>query len=99
MIVDEKIYVGKHPIGSTIDYLMDCTKELEKTDPYDTIVSVSGTLESGTLTVGAGTFVDGIAKLRISGTGKLYSRHHVKMVITCTSGQIYSPLLEIQIVR
>jgi hypothetical protein len=94
----KKRYIAEQAIGSTYDYLMDCRAELDKSDPVDTIISVTGVTEYGTITAAAtGSVIDNsIAKLRVSGSPKIGSWSGVRMTITTAGGQVWKPLLEIK---
>ena len=90
-------YIAHQPPGSTYDYVMDCRRELGKTDPVDTIASVSGVAEYGSFVAGTGSHVDGeIAKLRVSGSPQVGTWSGIRMTITTTAGQVWKPLLEIK---
>lgn len=78
---------------------INCDQEFALWDPVDQIASVSWAVESGTVTVDDDSYTLTSCKARVSGGTKLYSWHAVRATITCVSGQVYTPLVEIQLVR
>jgi len=78
---------------------IDCINEFALWDPNDQIASVIWTVEDGDVTVDDASNTITSCKTRVSGGTKLYSWHSVRATITCASGQVYTPLIEIQLVR
>lgn len=78
---------------------INCAKEFALWDPVDQISSVAWAVEKGDVTVSAPSNTIDSAKTLVSGGTKLYSWHAVRATITCVSGQVYTPLIEIQLVR
>lgn len=78
---------------------INCAAEFALWDPNDQIASVVWAVETGTVTVDNESNTINSCKARVSGGTKLYSWHAVRATITCVSGQVYTPLIEIQIVR
>lgn len=78
---------------------INCAQEFAIWDPVDQIASVAWAVEAGDVTVSDPSNTISSCKTKVSGGTKLYSRHAVRATITCVSGQIYTPLIEIQLVR
>lgn len=78
---------------------INCEQEFSLWDPNDQIASVAWAVEDGDVTVDDESNTITSCKARVSGGTKLYSWHSVRATITCASGQVYSPLIEIQLVR
>lgn len=87
-------------VADVIDYYIDCADEFALTDPPDQINTVTWVVESGDIVVDDDR-IEGTdqAIVRISAGTKLYTWHSIRATITCVSGQIYTPLIEIQLVQ
>lgn len=79
---------------------INMAKEFVLWDPVDQINSVSWAVESGDVTLSDDS-IKGTDKclVKVSGGTKLYSWHAIRATITCASGQVYTPLVEIQLIR
>jgi hypothetical protein len=79
---------------------INMTKEFALWDPVDQISTVAWAVESGDVTL-SNDSIKGTDKclVKVSGGTKLYSWHAIRATITCASGQVYTPLVEIQLIR
>lgn len=93
-------FTGYKRISETIDFYIDCSEEFALTDPIDQINSASWAVESGDVTIDSSRIEDtDKAVVRVSGGTKLYSWHRIRATITCDSGQVYTPMIRIQLTR
>lgn len=94
------VFQGNKRLADVIDFYIDCSDEFALTDPADQISSATWAVERGDVTIDSDR-IEGTdqAIARISGGSKLYSWHAIRATITCVSGQVYTPLIEIQIVE
>lgn len=91
---------GTKRLDESIDIYIDCADTFALTDPADQIDNVVWAVEDGDISTSLPRVVGtDLAIVRISGGTKLYSWHAVRATITCVSGQVYTPLVEIQLVR
>ena len=93
-------FEGKKRLNESIDIYIDCSDTFALTDPADQIDNVVWAVEDGDISTSLPR-VEGtdLAIVRVSGGTKLYSWHSVRATITCVSGQVYTPLVEIQLIR
>jgi len=93
-------FQGEKRLADVIDFYIDCADEFALTDPPDQINTAVWAVESGDLAIDS-TYIEGTDKAiaRVSGGAKLYTWHSIRATITCVSGQVYTPLIEIQLVR
>lgn len=95
----ELFNAAKRP-ADLVDFYIDCSEEFALDTPTDQISSVSWAVEKGDVAIDSsreeGT---DMAIARVSGGTKLYSWHSIRATITCASGQIYTPLIRIQMVK
>ena len=92
-------FKGEKRLTDQVYVQIDCTEEFSLWDPNDQITSVVWSVEDGDVTVDDPSNTINSCKTRVSGGTKLYSWHSVRATITCVSGQVYTPLIEIQLVR
>ena len=92
-------FQGEKRLTDQVFVQIDCSQEFALWDPQDQIASVVWSVESGDVTIDQESNTLTSCKARISGGTKLYSWHAVRAAITCASGQVYTPLIEIQLVR
>lgn len=78
---------------------INCAQEFALWDPTDQISTVSWAVERGDVIVNNESHTIDSCKIRVSGGTKLYSWHAIRATITCASGQVYTPLIEIQLVE
>lgn len=91
---------GTKRAAESIDIYIDCSDTFALTDPADQISSVVWAVEDGDISLSLPRVVGtDLAITRVSGGTKLYSWHSVRATITCVSGQVYTPLIELQLVR
>ena len=78
---------------------LDFADEFALWDPNDQIASVAWAVEDGDVTLDNPSNTLTSCKTRVSGGTKLYSWHSIRATVTCASGQVYTPLIELQLVR
>lgn len=87
-------------IADVVDIYILCEEQFTKTDPADAINTATWAVESGDIVIDSYRTEDtDKAIARISGGTKLYSWHSIRATITCVSGQVYTPLVRIQLVK
>jgi hypothetical protein len=87
-------------LADDVDMLIDCTTEFALSDPADTISTATWAVDYGSVTLSNQRVVaPNKAIVRVAGGGKMYSWHGIRATITCVSGQVYTPLIRIQIIR
>lgn len=93
-------FSGEKRIADVVDFYIDCADEFALTDPADQISTAVWAVESGDVVIDSDR-IEGTDKAiaRVSGGTKLYSWHRIRATITCASGQVYTPLIRIQLVR
>lgn len=98
--MSQESFTGYKRAADVIDFYIDCSDEFALTDPPDQIDTVGWAVESGDVVIDSSR-VEGTdqAIARVSGGTKLYSWHRIRATITCVSGQVYTPLIRIQLVR
>lgn len=98
--MSQEEFTGYKRPSDIIDFYIDCADEFALTDPADQIDTATWAVESGDVTIDSSR-IEGTDKAiaRVSGGTKLYSWHRIRATITCVSGQVYTPLIKIQLVR
>jgi hypothetical protein len=86
-------FTGYKRPSDIVDFYIDCSDEFALTDPADQIDTATWAVESGDVVIDSYR-VEGTdqAIARVSGGTKLWTS-------TCVSGQVYTPLIRIQLVR
>jgi len=98
--MSEEVFTLTKRVGDIVDFYIDCSDEFALTDPPDQINTAVWAVESGTVVIDSSR-IEGTdqAIARVSGGDKLFTWHSIRATITCTSGQVYTPLIRIQITR
>jgi len=98
--MSQDIFESEKRLADVVDFYIDCGIEFALTDPADQINTATWAVERGNVVVDSYR-VEGTdqAIARISGGTTLYSWHSVRATITCVSGQVYTPLIRIQLVK
>lgn len=86
--------------GDVVDFQIRCEDIFNLWRPADQIESVTWAVEYGSVTL-SNERISGTTKalVRVTGGGRLYSWHNIRATINCVSGQIYTPIIELQLVR
>ena len=98
--MSQELFTGFKRPADVVDFYINCADEFALTDPADQISTAVWAVEDGDITIDSSR-IEGTDKAiaRVSGGTKLYSWHSLRVTITCVSGQVYTPLIELQLVR
>jgi hypothetical protein len=96
--MSQELFTAYKRPADVVDFYIDCTDEFALTDPADQIDTVSWAVEMGDVVIDSSR-VEGTTQAiaRVSGGTKLWSWHSIRATITCVSGQVYTPLIKIQL--
>lgn len=98
--MSQELFTGYKRPADVIDFYIDCADEFALTDPADQINTATWAVEKGDVVIDSYR-TEGTDKAiaRVSGGTKLYSWHAIRATITCVSGQVYTPLIRIQLTK
>lgn len=96
--MSQELFTGYKRPADVIDFYIDCTDEFILTDPADQINTATWAVETGDIKIDSYR-IEGTdqAIARVSGGTGVWSWHSIRATITCVSGQVYTPLIEIQL--
>lgn len=86
-------------LADQVDVKISCAKEFALFSPVEQISTVSWAVEKGDVGISDERNTAESAYVRVSGGTRLYSWHAIRATITTVGGQVYTPLIEIQLVR